>query len=69
VRERLHQDLISLVAQVHHPVFGTLALMDKDLKASQVQGGQCQPGHLFYSQAASQHEHEHGSVTTVKDNL
>ena len=36
----LHQGLIGVVAQVHHPILGTLTLMDKDLATSQVQGGQ-----------------------------
>ena len=38
--EILHQGLIGIVAQVHHPIFGALTLMDKDLTAPQVQGCQ-----------------------------
>ena len=36
----LDQGFIGVVAQVHHPIIGSLAPMDKDLTTSQVQGCQ-----------------------------
>ncbi len=67
--EVLDQGLIGVVAQVHHPVFGALTLMDKDLTAPQVQSRQFQPGHLLHPQPASEHQHDHGPVPAVMDNL
>ena len=67
--EILHQGLIGIVAQVHHPIFGALALVDKDLAAPQVQGRQLQPGHLLHPQPAAEHQHDHGPVPLVVDDL
>ena len=38
--EVLDQGLIGIIAQVHHPILGALAIVDKDLAAAQVQGCQ-----------------------------
>jgi hypothetical protein len=46
--EILRQGLIGIVAQVHHPIFGAFTLMDKDLTAAQIQGGQLQLGYLLH---------------------
>ena len=67
--EILHQGLIGVVTQVHHPILGALALVDKDLAAPQVQGGQLQPGHFLHPQAAAEHQHDHGPIPLVVDDL
>lgn len=65
----LEQGPRGISAQVYHPVFSALAIMDQDLAAAQVQGCQLQPGHFLHPQAATGHEHDPVPVPAVMDNL
>ena len=58
---------ISVLADIDHPVLASLALINVDPSALEIDGLQSQTSHLFDPQTTTKHYHEDGAVTRLSD--